>query len=445
LTSAFVDQVVIRVAGGAGGPGAISFRREKFVPKGGPDGGDGGAGGNVVLRADSRLNTLLPVAKYKFVRASDGRPGQSGGRRGAKGRERVIGVPLGTSVWDEDTGELIADLTRPGQRLIVAKGGRGGRGNAHFATPSRQAPRLRELGAPPEEGTIRLELRLLADVGLVGLPNVGKSTLLARISAARPKIADYPFTTLAPVLGVVEVLGGDGFVVADLPGLIQGAHRGAGLGHEFLRHVGRTQVLVHLLDVSRPDPWSDYLDINQELRLYAERLVELPQVVALNKIDLNPAPRALEALRHRLAREGRKVFLISAATGAGVSDLVTALNAMIKRSVRAALEPVPSSEPPLIYERPYRPLEIRKVGAHHFEARGTGVERLAAMTDPELPESVAWLHQSLSALGVIRQLEHFGAREGDKVTIGQREFTYVPESGEPTPTVKAVGQQPSNE
>src|SRR5215470_6992747 len=274
----FIDRATIHVKAGAGGNGVVAFRREKFVPKGGPSGGDGGRGGDVILKVDPNLNTLLPFRYRRLFRATRGAHGEGSRRSGRAGRDAMVAVPAGTVVVDAATGEVVA-----------ARGGRGGRGNAHFATPTHRAPREAEPGEAGEERVLRLELRLLADVGLVGLPNAGKSSLLARISAARPKIADYPFTTTEPMLGVVPLPDADGIVVADIPGLIEGAHRGAGLGHEFLRHIDRTRVLIHLVDLAAPDPESAVTTVTRELEQYAPALVARPTIVVGNKIDLPEA------------------------------------------------------------------------------------------------------------------------------------------------------------
>jgi GTP-binding protein len=327
----FIDYARIHVKAGDGGSGCVSFRREKFVPKGGPDGGDGGDGGSVVFRADEGLHTLVDFRYRRHLRARRGAHGQGANRAGRSAPDLVVPVPVGTVVRDADTGDLIADLTEHGQTVVVARGGRGGRGNARFATATRRAPRHAEPGSKGEERTLTLELRLLADVGLVGLPNAGKSTLLARISAARPKIADYPFTTLHPHLGVVRVDEGASFVAADIPGLIEGAHRGAGLGHRFLRHITRTRVLVVVLDVASSDPIADYATVCAELSAYDHRLAEVPHVVAANKIDLAEARAQIGTVRGAL--EGREVEVvpISAATGEGAETLVRVVWQMLRR------------------------------------------------------------------------------------------------------------------
>jgi len=327
--SAFIDEVTILVRGGAGGNGAIAFRREKFVPKGGPSGGDGGDGGSVVLLVDGGLSTLLDFRYKSEFAAPAGEAGANKDRYGRGGEDIVLRVPPGTQVFDAATNELVADLQSHGERWVAAQGGKGGRGNMHFATPTDQAPRRAQPGTPGQERTIRLELKLLADVGLLGFPNVGKSSLIARISAARPKIADYPFTTLVPNLGTVSLSGERGFVVADIPGLIEGAHAGAGLGDRFLRHLERTRLLVHLLDpaAEAPDrsPLKDYETMNRELALYDAELAARPQIVVLNKIDLPDVRRAAKRIAGTFARRNVEVHAISAATGEGVGPLLEAI------------------------------------------------------------------------------------------------------------------------
>ncbi len=318
----FIDRARVFVKAGDGGRGAVAFRREKFVPKGGPSGGDGGRGGSVLLAADPSVNTLLGFRSRRLFRAGRGRHGEGAGRAGRAGQDLVIPVPVGTTVYDDATGEQIADLVRPREQVVVARGGRGGRGNAHFATPTHRAPREAEPGEPGEERWLRLELRLLADVGLIGLPNAGKSLLLSRISAARPKVADYPFTTTEPVLGVVALPDAPGLVVADIPGLIEGAHRGAGLGHEFLRHIERTRALVHVVDLSGADPVGAVAVVERELELHAPQLRERPTVVAGNKIDLPEARARWEGFAAALRAQGRTVLPLSAATGEGVPTLL---------------------------------------------------------------------------------------------------------------------------
>lgn len=318
----FIDFARIHVKAGDGGAGVVSFRREKYVPKGGPDGGDGGRGGNVVLRANAHLNTLLDFHFKTSYRAERGAHGQGGNKTGRSGKDIILQVPVGTLVRDAATGEVLADLTSDGQEVIVARGGVGGRGNAAFATPTNQAPREYEVGEPGEERDIELELKLLADVGLVGFPNAGKSTLISVISAARPKIADYPFTTLVPNLGIVRVDDGASFVVADIPGVIEGAHRGKGLGLQFLRHIERTKVLLFLLDATRNDVAGDLRVLLKELKLFNEELLAKPRVIAVTKTDLLDDVSLAALQRKRLAKDDTPVHFISSITKNGIRELV---------------------------------------------------------------------------------------------------------------------------
>jgi len=321
----FIDEADVHVHAGDGGRGCVAFLREKYKPHGGPSGGDGGDGGDVVLVVDSGLTTLLDFKFQPLVKAGRGEHGRGKQQYGKRGEDRVVRVPPGTLVRDADTGELIADLQDAHARVIIAHGGRGGRGNMHFATSTHQAPRYAQPGTPGEEHRLRLELHLMADVGLVGYPNVGKSTLISRVSAARPRVADYPFTTLVPHLGVVRVGDEASFVLADIPGLIEGAHRGLGLGHRFLRHVSRTTMLIHLLDVSGltgRDPLADYDAINRELRAFDETLAAKPQLVVANKLDLVEARDRFPAVREAFAARGIELWSISAATGEGVAALM---------------------------------------------------------------------------------------------------------------------------
>jgi GTP-binding protein len=337
----FIDRTKIRVAGGHGGNGVTAFRREKFVPRGGPSGGDGGRGGDVWLEADESLNTLLHLRYNPEHIAERGRHGEGSNRTGREGSDTTVRVPVGTQVYDSGTGELLYDFTRSGERWLAAQGGRGGFGNSHFATSTNRAPRYHQEGSPGEEHELQLELKLLADVGLVGFPNAGKSTLISTISAAKPKIADYPFTTLEPHLGVVDLGEYRTLVVADIPGLIEGAHEGAGLGDRFLRHVERTKLLLHLVDVSSAsgrDTVSDYETINRELKAYDEELAERPQIVVATKIDALDEPERLERLRERAERDGRPFHAISSATKEGVRELVNAAARMLDELNRAGEE-----------------------------------------------------------------------------------------------------------
>jgi GTP-binding protein len=321
----FIDEVRISVKAGDGGKGCVSFRREKFVPRGGPDGGDGGKGGDIILIAREGISTLLDLRYQQRYRAAHGAHGQGKKQQGKSGDDLTVSVPVGTLVKDAETGEILKDLTADGERFLAAKGGRGGRGNVWFATATRQAPRIAQPGEKGEQRRLQLELKLLADVGIVGYPNAGKSTLLRRVSAARPKVADYPFTTLVPYLGVVSYRDLKSFVMADIPGLIAGAHQGAGLGSRFLRHIERTSLLVHLVDIAvdpEGDAWHHYAEINEELGKFHPSLAEKPQMAVLNKIDLPVVRERIPQIRDAFRRKGVDLFAISAWTGEGVDDLV---------------------------------------------------------------------------------------------------------------------------
>ena len=338
------DTAKIWVKAGDGGGGVVSFRREKFVPQGGPDGGDGGRGGSIYLRADKGASTLLPFTRRRHIKAEAGAKGEGGNRHGKKGQDVHLVVPPGTLVYDDATGDLLADLSAPDAEVMVARGGRGGLGNSHFATSTNQAPRIAQKGEPGEERWVRLELKLIADVGIVGFPNAGKSTLLAAASRAAPKIADYPFTTLEPNLGVVEV-DDETMVVADIPGLIEGAHHGIGLGHGFLRHVERTRVLIHLVDGGVEDPMRTFDAINEELELFDSKLRAKPQVVAINKIDLTDVRARLPELVRQFGEHGLEAMPISAATGEGLQVLVGRVAQMIAELKRAEAEEAARKKP----------------------------------------------------------------------------------------------------
>jgi len=350
----FIDEAEVHVHAGDGGRGCVAFLREKYRPHGGPSGGDGGDGGDVVFVVDPGLTTLLDFKFQPIIKAGRGEHGRGKQQYGKRGADQEVRVPPGTLVRDADSGELIADLRTPHERCIVAHGGRGGRGNMHFATPTNQAPRHAQPGTPGEERRLRLELHLMADVGLVGYPNVGKSTLISRVSAARPRVADYPFTTLVPHLGVVRVAEDCSFVLADIPGLIEGAHRGLGLGDRFLRHVSRTSLLIHLLDLSGlsgRDPLADYDTINRELQAFDARLAAKPQIVVGNKMDLAEAREHYPETRRRFAERGVELWAISAATGAGVGELMRAVGRRCQAIKAAgptearAADPLATAEP----------------------------------------------------------------------------------------------------
>ncbi len=338
----FVDEADVEVHAGKGGAGCVAFLREKYRPKGGPSGGNGGDGGSVIVRADFGLSTLQDFKFQPIQRAQNGEPGRGKDQHGKAGEDRVIRVPVGTQVHDRDTAEVLADLTTSGAETVVAQGGRGGRGNAMFKSSTNQAPRYAQPGTPGEERRVRLELRLLADVGLLGFPNAGKSTFISRISAARPRVADFPFTTLVPNLGVVRISDEESFVVADIPGLIEGAHEGQGLGHRFLRHVSRTAILVHLLDaggLSGRSPLEDYDVINRELERFASGLARKTQIVVANKIDLLSTNDEIDALEAALAERGVDLLRMSGATGEGVREVVNTIAAELRAAAKADAEP----------------------------------------------------------------------------------------------------------
>ncbi len=424
----FTDRVKVFVKAGDGGAGQLSFRREKFVPRGGPDGGNGGRGGNVVLEVSRQLNSLQDYRfKHHFAAGRGGRGGGSR-RHGKDAPDIVLQVPPGTLVKDED-GKTLADLVADRQRLVVARAGRGGRGNASFKTSTRQTPRFAELGEPGESRWLWLELKLIADVGLVGLPNAGKSTLLSVASAARPKIADYPFTTLDPVLGVVELADDASFVMADLPGLIEGAAEGAGLGLQFLRHVERTRALIHVIDASSGDRqklWNDYQQVRTELKKYSPALARRPQLIALSKMDAVTDSSEVVAFRQRLVKLRRRTFPISAVTGEGVQDLLWATQrTLVRRREKAAAEPLPALK---VYRGPTTadPFTIEPVEGG-FRVSGDQLQRLLAMTDMTNPEGLAHFQRMLDRWGLNDALARHGARGGETVRISDVEFLYDPE------------------
>ena len=426
----FIDRATITVRSGKGGDGAISFRREKFVPRGGPDGGDGGRGGDVILVAENRVRTLLRFRYERHFAAETAGGGSGNQRHGKNGHDIIIPVPPGTVVYEEGKDEPLVDLDRAGMSAVVVRGGRGGRGNAQYATPTHQTPRFAEKGEPAETRELRLELKLLADVGLIGLPNAGKSTLLARVSAATPKIADYPFTTLEPQLGVVAV-DDRSFVMADLPGLIAGAAEGRGRGVDFLRHAERSRVLLHMVDCSggfagETDPWEAILTINREIALYGAGLERLPMLVALNKIDQPSAHDYLPDLQRNLDSAGYRYFPISALTGEGLPALLFALDAILREQeeLEAATR---STEPPkrVIVPSERRAVEINLVDEGLWEITGTSIERLLAMSTLETEEGVARLQQLLERRGIFAALRARGVKEGDRVRIRGKEFDFT--------------------
>ncbi|NJD29804.1 MAG: GTPase ObgE [Chloroflexi bacterium] len=430
----FLDRVKIWVRAGDGGDGAATFRREAHVPRGGPAGGDGGRGGSIYLRADPGETTLRDYRHKHHFKAAAGGRGERARRHGKAGGDLVLDVPPGTAVLADGSDELIADLVAAGQQVLVARGGRGGLGNTHFATATHQAPRHAQKGEPGEERWLRLELRLLADVGLVGLPNAGKSTLLAALTAARPKIADYPFTTLEPNLGVLDLAAEDGEAgevrrptIADVPGLIEGASSGAGLGHAFLRHVERTRVLVHVVDGASRDPGWDFEVVREELRAHDPALLEKPTVVAFNKLDLPAAEAAWPAFRRAREREGLPVAAISAETGAGLDGLRGHLARLLPSADELARPPEPAGVVVHRLDAGDAVASVSRDPDGAFRVAGRRIERLAAQTDFTIEESADRFQRDLERLGIDARLRAAGIRGGDTVRIGAVELEWAPE------------------
>ena len=418
----FTDQVTIHVKSGKGGDGMVHFHREKFVPHGGPDGGDGGKGGDVIFEVKPTLNTLSsfrPNQKFKAEEGAKGGPSQMTGRNG---KDLVISVPPGTMLFDGDTGELIGDLTKPGEKLTVLKGGRGGRGNQHFATARNQVPRTAEKGEPAQEKRIRLELKLIADIGLIGAPNAGKSTLLSVLTNARPKIAPYPFTTLEPNLGVANIDEHTTVVLADIPGLIEGAAHGAGLGHDFLRHIQRTRVLIHLLDGLSEDPVADYSQINSELSLFDPNLAKKPQVLALNKIDQPEAQERLGEIERQFRKLNVELMTISALARTNTRELLLRAYQMLQE-----VPPLEEIELPLPVYKPKedpREFNVTREGANEWRISGVAIERAASMTYWQHDGSVRRFQKIMQTLGVDEALRKAGVQEGDTVSIGEFELEW---------------------
>ncbi|MEA4812809.1 MAG: GTPase ObgE [Anaerolineaceae bacterium] len=418
----FVDSVVIYVRSGKGGDGMVHMHREKYRPRGGPDGGDGGKGGSVIFKVVPTLNTLNRFHfNEKFI-AQDGRPGGANNMSGRSADDLMIEVPPGTMIYNEEDAGLLGDLTSPGQELRVAKGGRGGRGNQHFATSRNQLPYTGEKGEPGEEFTLRLELKLIADVGLVGLPNAGKSSLLAALSNAKPKIAAYPFTTLEPALGVVRVDDDNSFVMADIPGLIDGAAEGVGLGFEFLKHLQRTRLLVHVLDGWSEDPFQDFNTINTELALFDERLANLPQIVLLNKMDLPEVEEKFPALKRKLARQKVVLLPVSAVSHSGLQDLVWKIwKTLLENPILPEEELMPvykATEDPKAFQIEH------EEGEEDWYVSGKFIERAANMTIWEQPGSVRRFQKIMAGLGIEKALRKAGIQEGETVHVGEWELVW---------------------
>lgn len=425
----FADKANIFIRSGKGGDGHVSFRREIFVAAGGPDGGDGGRGGDLIVEVDDGINTL---ADFRYIRKYAAGDGENGGKRnctGKDGEDLVLKVPAGTIIREAETGKVITDMSGDNRREVLLKGGRGGKGNRHYATATMQVPKYAQPGQPAKELNVTLELKMIADVGLVGFPNVGKSTFLSRVTNAKPKIANYHFTTLSPNLGVVDLDGTDGFVIADIPGLIEGASEGVGLGHEFLRHIERTKVIIHLVDaasVEGRDPVEDIEKINNELFSYNEKMAELPQVIAANKIDAfygDEAEEAIQRIRDAFEPQGIKVFPISAVSGQGVRELLYHVKSMLNEVDQA----------PVIFEREYfeetpdfsnEPFTVEKEDDGVFVVEGPRIERMLGYTNLDSEKGFQFFQDFLKNNGILEQLEELGIQEGDTVRMYGLQFDY---------------------
>ena len=412
----FVDKAKIFVASGKGGNGVVSFRREKFVPKGGPDGGDGGKGGSVVIEATSSMNTLIDFRYHKHFKAEPGENGKGSNMTGKSGKDLIIYVPVGTLVKVD--GKCVADLNEVGKRVVVAKGGKGGKGNSHFATATRQAPTIAENGEAGEEHWVELELKLLADVGLVGLPNAGKSSLISSMTNAHPKVANYPFTTLVPVLGKVDMGFGKSYVLVDIPGIIEGAHEGTGLGDEFLKHAERTRIIAHIIDASRENPWEDYRTVRKEMKLYNTSFEKRPEIVVLNKIDLI-SPEKLKEVSSKF--KGKKVQAVSALTRVGLEELKMVLYKELQNAPKTEFEV--EKEPKVEPKKEVLPLFVEKEDGI-FIVKGSEVEKLLGKYQIGYRDAFNLFMKKLDNLGLEKMLKKAGVKEGDTVVIGDMEFEY---------------------
>lgn len=421
----FIDRVKIYVQAGTGGNGTVAFRREAHVPKGGPSGGDGGRGGSVIFVATNSLSTLLDLRYYREYKAQNGEKGHAKKMHGADADDLVIRVPVGTCVYDDDTGNIIADLTKDGQRAVIAKGGRGGRGNARFASSRNPAPKICENGEPGEKFNLRVELKLLADVGLVGFPSVGKSTLLSVVSKARPQIADYHFTTIVPNLGVVQVKDGRSFVMADLPGLIEGASQGKGLGHQFLRHIERCRVIVHIIDMSSSegrDPYEDYVTINKELGEYEYRLLERPQIIVANKMDGDEAEENLKKFKEKLGDQ--KVFPIIAPIHEGIDAVLYAVADALETAPDFFNQEEEQESVLYTYKEEEKPFTIHNKGNGVWEVTGKKVERLVQMASFTTDDGFQRFALQIRNMGIDDALREAGCEDGDTVRLYDFEFEF---------------------
>lgn len=413
-----IDYVKIKVKAGNGGNGIVSFRREKYVANGGPDGGDGGRGGNVILKVDPSVNTLLDFRYKKEFKAQDGKNGEGARRSGKSGQDLYISVPKGTIVKDIDKGSIVADLSNDGQEFIIAKGGKGGRGNQHFATPTRQVPNFAEAGKQTKEKNIELELKMLADVGLIGFPNVGKSTIISIVSSAKPKIANYHFTTLEPALGVVKPKHGDPFVMADIPGIIEGASQGVGLGIKFLKHIERTRLLLHVIDITGQEgrnPTEDFFKINEELKNYSEKLASKKQIVVANKMDSLSDNSLLEELENVCKDKNLKLFKISAATNQGLDELIEYLSNELKNIPKEDIVTIDDTyEQDEILEQEWN---VEKIKDDYYLVTGAPIERLMSKVNVFDIESRQYMQRVLNNMGVMEKLKELGLKDGDVIDI----------------------------
>ena len=423
----FVDRVKIEVKAGKGGNGAVSFRREKYIPKGGPNGGDGGKGGDIIIETDDKVGTLIDLYNHPHQRAKNGENGQGNNKKGKNGEDLIIKVPLGTVVEDMNNSTVLSDLTKNGQRVTVVRGGQGGMGNYRFKSSVRRSPKFAQKGEPGEEKKLCLSLKIIADVGLVGYPNAGKSTLLSRISAAKPKIADYPFTTIIPNLGVVNVDETKSFMVADIPGLIEGAHQGTGLGDKFLKHIERTKIILHIIDgsiIKKEDPLYSFRTIYKELKNFSEKLTKKPQIIAINKCDLLSVQENMAYFKDAFHKEGYQIFPISALTGEDLPTLIYALSSFLdelklKRKERIT-EVFPKKE--AVYKFTPR-FEIKKKG-DIYEVTGTEIERIVAMTNFDNEEAISYFQKIIKKIGLEKALIKKGIKEGNQVKIKEIIFTF---------------------
>lgn len=418
----FIDKVKIKLLSGKGGNGMVAWRREKYVDKGGPAGGDGGRGGDIYLIADESISTLMDFTFQSVFKSENGENGRGKSQHGACGKDLYVKVPLGTVVRDLDTNKIIADLKHPEQAVMVAKGGRGGRGNTRFATAQKRAPQFCEPGEPGVERNLELELKLLADIGLLGMPNAGKSTLISVISSAKPKIADYPFTTIVPNLGVVRKPTGDGFVVADIPGLVEGASEGIGLGHEFLRHVERCRFLIHLVDLTAEDPLGNYLTINEELAKHDERLASTYQILVLNKIDA-VEPEYVEEMKKKFSEYSDEIFTISAATKQNLKEFMNFVYQKVDEIEKPEIE-IETEEDLGAFDNDDSAFSVYKTGKNEFVVEGGKLFRLANVTDSQNLEQINRFQHIIADMGVFEALKQAGVKDGDEVKIGHIVFAY---------------------